>query len=178
MEENEEKDPVKPTEGDSAEGAEGTEPKEPETGNEAEEQPSDEDIKDQHGQVGISRAKYEREMEAKDARIAELEAKVEENAKTAAGRDELKKEIEALKAANAETKTNFELELAGCRNVKAAKALLEDYEGNIAKLKEAEPWLFQAEKQGSTGLKPEGAPDAAEQRRKIAEEAASGKRWK
>ena len=32
--------------------------------------------------------------------------------------------------------------MAGARNVKAARALLADYEGDVEKLKAGEPWLF------------------------------------
>ncbi len=39
----------------------------------------------------------------------------------------------------------------------AAKALLEDYDGDVAKLKEACPYLFDAgKKTGATGIKPAG----------------------
>ena len=46
------------------------------------------------------------------------------------------------------------MQLAGCRNVKAARAVLDDYEGDVEKLKSAEPWLFaaHAEATGATGL--------------------------
>ena len=45
--------------------------------------------------------------------------------------------------------------LAGCRNVKAAKALLGDHGGDVEALKEAEPWMFADTPQkqsGRTGL--------------------------
>lgn len=35
------------------------------------------------------------------------------------------------------------------RNVKVARAVLDDYEGDVEKLREAEPWLFAM--QGATG---------------------------
>lgn len=37
------------------------------------------------------------------------------------------------------------------RNVKAAKALLDDHDGDVAALKEAEPWLFVDGKSGAQG---------------------------
>ena len=43
-----------------------------------------------------------------------------------------------------EERIGFELQLAGVRNVKAARALLPDYDDDIDKLKAAEPWLFGA----------------------------------
>ena len=58
----------------------------------------------------------------------------------------------------------FELRLAGARNVTAAKALLSEHDGDVAKLKAAEPWLFSgpAPQGGSTGLEPAGAAKAAD----------------
>ena len=45
----------------------------------------------------------------------------------------------------------FELRLAGVRNVKAAKAILSDHGGDVAALKDAEPWLF-----SDASAKPQG----------------------
>lgn len=60
----------------------------------------------------------------------------------------------------------FELQLAGARNVKAARALLADHDNNIEKLKAAEPWLFSAPAApaptGATGLPSAGAAGAEE----------------
>ena len=51
-----------------------------------------------------------------------------------------------------EERTAWKLEKAGCRNVKAAKALLGDYGGDVAKLKAECPYLFEEDKpKGSTG---------------------------
>lgn len=120
---------------------------------------SSEELTDEHGHPAISKGKYERDIAAKDAKIAELEKQIGEAAKTEAGRTDLEKKIDKLKSEIAEERTNHSLEMAGCRNVKAAKALLEDHGGDVAKLKEAEPWLFgKDKKEGSTGLKPDGAP--------------------
>lgn len=49
----------------------------------------------------------------------------------------------------------FELRLTGSRSVAAAWALLAEHGGDVAKLKEAEPWLFPNGKPDSsaTGLK-------------------------
>lgn len=118
-----------------------------------------EELTDEHGHPAISKGKYERDIAAKDAKIADLEKQIGEAAKTEAGRTELEKKIDKLKGEIAEERTSHSLEMAGCRNVKAAKALLEDHGGDVSKLKEAEPWLFgKDKKEGSTGLKPDGAP--------------------
>lgn len=116
-----------------------------------------EGVKDKHGQPGINREKYQRDIEAKDKKIAELQAQLDEKSKTEEGRAALKEELDKLKADMAEERTAHKLELAGCRNVKAAKALLGDYDGDVSKLKDACPYLFGTEKKtGATGLKPDG----------------------
>lgn len=70
-------------------------------------------------------------------------------------------------------KTAYELRLAGARNVTAAKALLAEHKGDIAALKAAEPWMFEAEvvpePQGKTGLSSQGA---------ASDEGATLKRWR
>lgn len=115
------------------------------------------DVKDSHGQPGINREKYQRDIEAKDKQIAELQAQLDERSKTEEGRAALKAELDKLKADMADERTDHKLQLAGCLNAKAAKALLGDYGGDVAKLKEGCPYLFESKKQtGSTGLKPEG----------------------
>lgn len=118
---------------------------------------AEEDIKDSHGQPGINKERHEKEMAAKDAKIAELEAKVAEAAKTEEGRASLEKEIKDLKAAQADERVAHKLELAGCRSVKAAKALLDDFDGDVSKLKAEHPYLFEEKRSTSTGKKPAGA---------------------
>lgn len=66
----------------------------------------------------------------------------------------------------------FSLLLAGCRNVKAAKAVLEDHGGDVDALKEAEPWMFAdapAKQSGKTGLSNAGV---------AADEGKDVKRWR
>ena len=105
----------------------------------------------------VNRHKYERDLEAKDKEIEALKAQIAEAAKTKEGREELEKKMDDLKAQMASEKVGYQLELAGCVNVKAAKALLDDYDGDVAKLKEACPYLFGKEKKtGATGAKPTG----------------------
>lgn len=99
-----------------------------------------------------------------EKRIAELESQVAEAARSKEAEARLTAEIEALKKDQASQQLDFSLERAGVRNVKAARALLDDYEGDITKLKEAQPWLFVESKPsnapqqtGTTGLEPQGA---------------------
>ena len=121
------------------------------------------EVKDSHGQPGINRDKYQRDIKAKDDEIASLKKEKDEllsqaaqYAKTEASNKELNQRIEALEQQIEDAKLESELKDHGCLNFKAAKALLDDYEGNIKKLKEACPYLFD-EKKGATGLKPDGA---------------------
>lgn len=137
-------------------------PESPETKQEPEKpalQNQEEDIKDSHGQVGINKERHDKEVAELKKTIKELQEKLDEQAKTAAGREEMGKEIAELKQKLADNEVKHELELAQCRNVKAAKALLDDYEGDVAKLKAAEPWLFvDKTPQGATGAKPAAPP--------------------
>ena len=115
---------------------------------------------DKHGHPGINREKYQRDMAAKDEEIASLKAQIAEAAKTEEGRKALEEKIAKLEADQADERVTHKLEMAGCLNPKAAKALLDDYDGDVAKLKEACPYLFSDGKQqkqtGSTGFKPDG----------------------
>ena len=103
---------------------------------------------------------YKAALADRDKKIAELKRQVAEAAESKAAAKKLTAEIEKVRAEAADERVAYELRLAGVRNVKAAKALLGDHEGDIAKLREAEPWLFAkhaAEPSGSTWLEPAGA---------------------
>ncbi len=103
---------------------------------------------------------YKSALAERDKKIAELEAQVAEAAASKEAAEKLSTEIEKVRAEAADERVAYELRLAGVRNVKAARALLADHEGDVAKLKEAEPWLFAkhaAEPSGATGLEPAGA---------------------
>ena len=121
-----------------------------------------------------ARADYEAALAERDARIAELEGEIAEAAKTAEGAEALRKEMDELRRKGDEERVGFELQLAGARNVKAARALLPDYENDIEKLKAAEPWLFGAgaaapAQAGATGLPNAGA---------ATDEGAQMRRWR
>lgn len=68
-------------------------------------------------------------------------AEAARNAETA---EQLRGEIAELKAQGESDRIDFKLQLAGVRNVKAARPLLADHGNDVDKLKEAEPWLFEA----------------------------------
>ena len=122
---------------------------------------------------GALEAELEAALAARDERIAELEAGIAEAAKTAENAEKLRAEIDELRRAGDEQRVGFELQLAGARNVKAATALLSDYDNDIEKLKDAEPWLFGATaapaQAGATGLPNAGA---------ASDEGATLKRWR
>ena len=84
---------------------------------------------------------YEAALAERRARIAELEGEIAEAAKIA---ERLRKKMDELRRQGDEQRVGFELQIAGARNVKAARALLADHDNDIDKLKEAEPWLFGA----------------------------------
>ena len=134
----------------------------------------DEGLKDKHGESAINRGRYDRDMRAKDDEIASLKKQLEEAGSKAKENETALEEVHKLKAQLADEKVSHQLETAGCVNLKAAKALLDDYDGDVAKLKKECPYLFKRQ-QGSTGAKPGGAPTTSEERRKRAKEAAEGK---
>ena len=113
-----------------------------------------------------ARADYEAALKERDARIAELEGEIAEAAKTAEGAERLRAEMDELRRKGDEERVGFELQLAGARNVKAARALLPDHDNDVEKLKAAEPWLFSASPApapaGATGLPSAGAAGADE----------------
>ena len=106
-------------------------------------------------QVGSDAPNFEKQIAERDEKIASLEAQVAEAAKNAETAEQLRGEIAELKAQGESDRIDFKLQLAGVRNVKAARALLSDHGNDVDKLKEAEPWLFEATgkqaKDGNTG---------------------------
>ena len=63
--------------------------------------------------------------------------------------------MDELRRQGEEQRVEFELTMAGARNVRAARAVLDERGGDVSKLKEAEPWLFDGaihRQGGKTGL--------------------------
>lgn len=105
----------------------------------------------------VNRHKYDRDMAAKDARIAELE---KENGDYKSLRDE----FEQFKRAQEQQKTEEALKKAGCHDVVAASARLSEFDGDIDKLKESAPYLFTStDTSKSTGGTQKGAPDPSDE---------------
>lgn len=91
---------------------------------------------------GASGSDYGRAIAERDERIAALEAQVAEASRNAEAAERLRAEIAELRAQGESDRVDFGLKLAGCRNVKAARAILGDHGDDIEKLKAEEPWLF------------------------------------
>ena len=136
--------------------------------NQAQQQGQEQQETQQQGQSQVDNSSdYEKQIAERDEKIASLEAQVAEAAKNAETAEQLRGEIAELKAQGESDRIDFKLQLAGVRNVKAARALLSDHDNNVEKLKEAEPWLFEASGKhakggnaggsGTTGLPNAGA---------------------
>ena len=121
-----------------------------------------------------AREDYEAALKERDARIAELEGEIAEAAKTAEGAEKLRAEMDELRRKGDEERVGFELQLAGARNVKAARALLADHDNDVEKLKAAEPWLFSA----SPAPAPAGAPGLPSAGAAGADESTQMSRWR
>ena len=106
----------------------------------ASQQQGQEQQETQQGQSQVDNSSdYEKQIAERDEKIASLEAQVAEAAKNAETADQLRGEIAELKAQGESDRIDFKLQLAGVRNVKAARALLSDHDNDVVKLKEAEP---------------------------------------
>lgn len=115
---------------------------------------------------------YEALLAERDAKIAELEGAIAEAAKSAEAAEALRAEMDELRRQDEEQRVKFELTMAGARNVRAARVLLDEHGGDVSKLKEAEPWLFKgttSRQSGKTGLPNAGA---------ASDEGKTMKRWR
>ncbi|MBE6473418.1 MAG: hypothetical protein E7Z99_07620 [Coriobacteriaceae bacterium] len=89
-------------------------------------------------QVGGEASDYEKQIAERDEIVASLEARVAEAAKNVETAEQLRGEIAELKAQGESDRIDFKLQLAGVRNVKAARALLSERDNDVDELKEAE----------------------------------------
>lgn len=136
----------------------------------------------------VTRHQYERDIQRRDRRIAELEAQLAASGQGAKTAEERIAELEAKFAESesrlADERVNTALTAAGCIDAKAAKARLDEFDGDVAALKGAAPYLFKSEAQApartSTGGEKAGkarmtraeilkVKDPQERRRLIAE---------
>ena len=104
--------------------------------------------------------KHQREM-------AKVEAERDAAKAEAEGYKKLEAEFAQWKADQEQAKTETALKEAGCHDVVAASARLKEFDGDVAKLKEAAPYLFtSSDNSKSTGGKPKGTPDPEDERTK------------
>ena len=125
-------------------------------------------------QPQVSGIDWEQAVAERDGRIAELEAQVAEAAKTVEAAEALRGEIAELKAQGESDRIDFQLQLAGVRNVKAARAVLADHGGDVDALKEAEPWLFA----DASATKPQGGTTGLPNAGTSSDEGKTMKRWR
>lgn len=152
---------AKPTEPNQTDPIEPTAPAGNDPADPAHTEPNDGDVKDSHGQPGINKERHDREVAELNAKISELQAKVDEASKTEATAQELRDEIATLKSTLANNEVRHALEGANCVDVDLALSALGNYDGDVNALREAKPYLFEEKKNvGQTGFKPLGIPNA------------------
>lgn len=106
----------------------------------------------------VNRHKYERD-------IAKVEAERDAARAEAEDLKGFKAEFEEWKASQAKEKVEADLKAAGCHDVVAASARLQEFDGDIEKLKEAAPYLFTStDNTKRTGGNPKGTPDPEDER--------------
>ena len=111
------------------------------------------------GDVGAA-SDYAKAIAERDTKIAELTSQVNAAATSAEAAERLSKEIAEVRAQAENDRVEYQLTLAGAKNVKAARALLADHGGDVEKLKAAEPWLFGQGGAPGTGAGSTGLPNA------------------
>lgn len=127
----------------------------------------------QEEQPQVNGVDWEKAIAERDGRIAELEQQVADAAKNAETAESLRSQIAELKAQGESDRIDFQLQLAGVRNVKAARAVLADHDGDVDALKAAEPWLF-ADASPSPQCGRTGLPNAGTS----SDEGKTMKRWR
>lgn len=125
-------------------------------------------------QPQISGKDWEKAIAERDGRIAELEQQVADVAKNAETAEQLRSQIAELKAQGESDRIDFQLQLAGVRNVKAARAVLADHGGDVDALKEAEPWLFT----DVSAAKPQGGTTGLPNAGTSTDDGKTMKRWR
>ena len=116
---------------------------------------------------------WEKAIAERDERIAALEQQVADAAKSAEAAEKLSAEIDELRKQGESDRIDFRLQLAGVRNVKAARAVLADHGGDVDALKAAEPWLF-----ADSPAKPQGGRTGLPNAGTSSDEGKTLKRWR
>lgn len=129
-------------------------------------------IRDGHGQRGVALGKYQRDIKAKDDEIERLKQQLEDATKADSDGQKAIAEVEALKRQLADERLDGSLVQAGCVDTKAARARLDDFGGDVAKLKDSCPYLFR--QTGTSGVSPSGSGDTTAEQRRAKARAAAG----
>ena len=125
-------------------------------------------------QSQVNGTDWEKAVAERDEKIAALEAQVAEATKNAETAEQLRNQIAELKAQGESDRIDFKLQLAGVRNVKAARAMLGDYDGDVDALKAAEPWLFA----DARTTKPQGGKTGLPNAGTSSDDSKTMKRWR
>lgn len=126
---------------------------------------------DSHGQKAVALGKYQRDMKAKDDEISKLKKQLEDAAGKADEGSKAMDEVNKLRQELKDRDLDMSLASLGCVDAKAARARLDDFGGDLEKLRESCPYLFRTS--GTSGVMPSGSGNqTAEDRRRRARAAA------
>lgn len=146
-------------------------------GDKTQEEPqAEEDLGQQQAtqeQPQVGGVDWEKAIAERDERIAALEQQVADAAKSVEAAEKLSAEIDVLRKQGESDRIDFKLQLAGVRNVKAARAVLADHGGDVDALKAAEPWLF-----ADAPTKPQGGRTGLPNAGTSSDEGKTLKRWR
>lgn len=87
-----------------------------------------------------ARETFEAQLKERDDEISALKAEIADAIKSAGKEKELTAKIAELEAKAERERIDYELTLAGCRSTRTGRALLEEHDGDVSALKEAESW--------------------------------------
>ena len=160
-------DPI--TEGEAKahdpEGGEGATPQDPQQDPRPQEGGSGEGATPQDSKPSegtVNRHQYERDIQRRDKEIADLRRQLEEGGKAKRTTEDRIAELEQKMAERdrelADERANSRLAAAGCIDLELGRAALAGFDGDVVKLKEAKPYLFEGDDRTkrSTGGRPAG----------------------
>lgn len=110
----------------------------------------------------VNRHQYERDIQRRDKEIADLRRQLEEGGKAKRTTEDRIAELEQKMAERdrelADERANSRLAAAGCIDLELGRAALAGFDGDVVKLKEAKPYLFEGDDRTkrSTGGRPAG----------------------
>lgn len=115
----------------------------------------------------VNAVKHMREVSRLKAQNQELQTKLDAAKEEAEGYKAIGDEFHEWKAEQEREKIDGALKAKGCHDTVAARARLDEFDGDIDKLKEAAPYLFTStDNTQSTGGTQKGAPNPEDERTK------------